>query len=245
MAYNQEQARTYSAQCGEDLSNNQYQFVKISTGELLYSCDDNQFALGILTDVPSLNAQGQYCGTVAVEGITRLAVGARYPIGTFLCPHTDGTANGYGYSVADAGSSEQYIRAFTLQASDAAYDVVAVKLIDPHPDVYSRGATGIQGPVGLTGNTGIQGLTGLALGGTGIQGVTGFYGQTGILGQTGIQGLVGNTGIQGLTGLYGTTGIQGLTGNTGIQGLTGIYGMTGIQGDQGNTGIQGNTTDKV
>lgn len=226
MAYNQHQERTYTAQCGADLSQNQFQFVKIGTGELLLPCAVNETALGILTDVPSLNAQGQYCGTIAVDGITRLAVAAAYPIGTFIVPGTDG----FGYSVADAGSSEQYIRAYTLQASLNAYDVVPVKLIDPHPDVYSRGATGLMGPSGSTGILGLQGVTGLY-----IQGVTGFYGQTGIMGLTGLY-IQGNTGIMGLTGLaLGATGIQG---ETGIAGMTGIQGNTGIDG---NTGIQGNT----
>lgn len=208
MGYNQHQERTYSAQCGADLSTNQFQFVKISTGEVLLPCAVNETALGILTDVPSLNAQGQYCGTVAIDGITRLAVAAAYPIGTYICPGTDG----FGYSVADAGSSEQYVRAYTLQASGAAYDVVPVKLLDPRPDMASRGATGLMGPTGQTGILGIQGLTGLALGATGIAGMTGIQGNTGITGLTGIQGLVGDTGIQGYTGIDGNTGIQGNTG---------------------------------
>ena len=178
MAYNQHQERTYTAQCGADLSENQFQFVKISTGELLMPCAVNETALGILTDVPSLNANGQYCGTVAVDGITRLAVADAYPIGTFMVPGTDG----YGYSVAGASSSEQYIRAYTLQASGKAYDVVPVKLIDPHPDVYSRGATGLMGPAGSIGATGIA---------------------AGAIGATGIQGLVGATGIEGLVGATG------------------------------------------
>lgn len=201
MAYNQQQERTYTARCSEDLSTNQFQFVALGTDERVKACGDSTYALGILTDVPSPDANGQYCATVAVDGITRLSVGKAYAAGTFVVPHTDGTSKGYGYSVADAASSEQYIRAYTLQASAAAYDVVPVKLIDPRPDLYSRGATGLMGPAGATGILGLQGVTGLALGATGIQGID------------------GQTGIQGLTGIYGLTGIQG---ETGIQGLTGL-----------------------
>lgn len=222
MGYNQNSERTYSGVTAEDLSNHQFLFVRKGTDGKIYSCDNTHYALGILIDEPSKDAAGQYSASIATDGITRLAVGQAYPIGTFLVPYSDGTYKGYGYSIADAtGTDEQYVRAMSLDPSTKPYDIIAVKLIDPRPDVTSKGATGVAGPTGATGIQGLQGVTGLSLGSTGVQGI---QGATGIQGLQGITGL-GDTGVQGI---QGTTGVQGVQGDTGVQGSTGIQGATGV-----------------
>jgi Collagen triple helix repeat (20 copies). len=188
MAYNLHTAIPVSFQPGEDLSNNQFQFVRLGTDGLLYHSDMTSYALGVLTDTPSSEAQGQYAGTVDIVGVTRLAVYGAYPIGTWLQPD----ATGYGMSIADASAAgvynNNYIRAWSLQAANNQYDVVSVQLLDLQGP--ASGSVGSQGPQGSQGVTGVQG-----------------QGSTGLTGYTGVQGLQGNTGVQGRTGIQGTTGV--------------------------------------
>jgi hypothetical protein len=207
MAYNTTSNFATSQQCGEDLSQNQFCFVKLGSDELLYAATNTDHALGILTDIPTAGALGQFSGTVAVSGLTRVAVGGVYPVGTFVVPYTDGTTAGLAYSVADAGSSNDVIRARLLQPSTAAGDIVACELLyNPFGDV-TGGVQGITGVQGIRGTTGVQGLTGV-----GYQGLTGVRGLTGVQGITGLIAPQGTTGIQGLTGVWGLTGVQGITG---------------------------------
>jgi hypothetical protein len=161
MSFNTQNNFTISSQCGEDLSLNQFQFVTLAYDNTIYAARNTDIANGVLTDVPSLGPLGQYSGTVVTEGITRICVLNAYPIGTFLVPYFDGTTYGVGASVADAGSQDQYIRARTLQASTAAYDVVACELLyNPYGD--AAGAQGLTGLTGLTGSKGITGANGIA-----------------------------------------------------------------------------------
>ena len=183
MAYNLQTSIPISFQCGEDLSNNQFLFVRLGTDGLLHSCDQTSYALGILNNAPSPEVQGQYAGTVDLVGVSRLAVHGVYPVGTWLTPGVISDATGIGMSLADALSvngqnNNNYIRAWSLQASTARYDVVAVQLLDLQgPASGSAGATGLQG------STGVQGLS--------------------ITGSTGVQGLIGATGVQGTQGVTG------------------------------------------
>jgi len=197
MAYQAQTSIDLSYQAGEDLSSNQWQFVyKNPVSNLVRACPTNQIPLGILSNVPTATIQGQYAATVAVVGVTRLCVGAAYPIDTYLVPGTDGTTLGLGYSVADAGSSSTYIRARMLEASSNAYDIVSVLLCDA--GFGTMGATGLPGPAS-GGATGVQGLAGA----TGV----GAQGQQGVTGLNGLNGVTGLNGLQGVTGIQGETGI--------------------------------------
>ena len=146
MAYNLQTSIPISFQTGEDLSNNQFMFVRLGSDGLLYHADSTTYALGVLTNQPSAAAQGQYAGTVDVVGVTRLCVDQAYPIGTWLVPGTDGTFTGIGMSVADASvvnSPASFIRARALQASTASYDIIAVKLVDSNPGADGTVVTGM------------------------------------------------------------------------------------------------------
>jgi len=150
MAYNLQTSISISQQTGEDLSNNQFQFVRLGTDSLLYAADATTYPLGVLTNQPSVGAQGQYAGTVDVVGVTRIAVYNAYPIGTWIVPGCDGTNKGLGMSMSDSSSvssgvgNTKYIRGRLLQASTAAYDVVAMQLVDVNP-----GADTTTSPAGL------------------------------------------------------------------------------------------------
>lgn len=176
MAYDSQTSLNVAYQAGENLSNNQWQFVRRKVDGLIYSCDDKVSPLGILVNQPSPTSQGQYAATVAMVGVTRLAVGAAYPIDTYLVPHTDGTTKGLGYSVADSSSSAEFIRARMLEPSNGAYEVVSVLLVD--------GALGLEGITGIVGPAGPAGATGM--GAMGSQGVTGIHGIQGPQGVTGM-----------------------------------------------------------
>ena len=159
MAFNSTNTFTTSYQCGEDLSNNQFQFVTLGSDSQVYASRNTDMAAGVLIDIPSVGPDGQYAAAVATAGTARIAVIGAYPIGTFLVPYFDGTTYGLGASVSYAGSSDQYIRARTLQASTAAYDIVACELLyNPFGD--SAGAQGITGVQGIQGITGAPGVTG-------------------------------------------------------------------------------------
>lgn len=137
MAYNSQTSIPLSFQTGEDLSRDQYTFVKLNSSGLVVGSDKTSFSLGVLTNQPSSAIQGQYAATVDVVGVTKIVVGGVYPVGTFLVPGAmDGTKM-LGMSVADASSNCKYIRAMTLQASTAYYDVVSCLLISPNPGTDS------------------------------------------------------------------------------------------------------------
>jgi len=137
MGYTSQTSISESWQAGEDLSANQFTFVTLDSTARVQASRITDVPTGVLTNVPSASAGGQYAATVDLVGVTRICVGGVYPIGTVLVPDTDGTIEGIGYSVADATSNYKYARAKTLQASTAAYDVVAAMLIDPNPGTDS------------------------------------------------------------------------------------------------------------
>ena len=145
MAYNGQTSVTLSYQTAEDLSTAQFGFVKQDSTGRLVACDSTHYALGILenspspmvTDLAGNVVPGQYAGTVAVEGVTRVCVGAAYAVGTWIVPGiVDGTT-GIGLSLQDstgsAASSCGFIRALLLEASTAPYDVVACLLVPCQP----------------------------------------------------------------------------------------------------------------
>ena len=137
MSYNVQTGIALSFQTGADLSQAQGLFVKIGTDSLLTAADKTDYALGVLVNQPSVGVKGQYAGTVAILGVAPVCVGGVYPIGTFIVPGVLDSTHGIGLSVADATANARYVRAVTLQASTAAYDVVSCRLIDANPGVDS------------------------------------------------------------------------------------------------------------
>ena len=135
MAYTTPTNISLSFPTNADLSNNQFQFVVLDQAGAVGPCDATHKPLGVLTNVPSAGALGQYAATVDLVGVTRIAVKDVYAAGTILCPGVDGTVVGLGMTAADAsangGASYAYARAMTLQASTKAYDIVPCLLLGP------------------------------------------------------------------------------------------------------------------
>ena len=135
MAWNLSQ-KSFTAPSAVDLSQSQFCFVSLnSSGDASY-CGNTTIPRGILLNQPSTGTfatNSQYQPSICYAGVTRLAVGGAYPIGTYFVPGTlDGTY-GYGFAVADASSTQACIRAWSTQASTAAYDIVTVQMIGPYP----------------------------------------------------------------------------------------------------------------
>jgi hypothetical protein len=149
MAFNAQTSISLSYQPGTDLSQNQFQFVRLGSDNYLYPADSTTYPLGILANQPSAGAQGQFSGTVDMVGVSRLCVYGVYPVGTWLMAGSDGTTKGLGMSYTDASTTNSgtanncYIRARALQSSTAAYDVISVQLVDPAPGVSSTGNLGV------------------------------------------------------------------------------------------------------
>lgn len=126
----------FSAPTAEDLSANQYQFVRLNSSGKVIACDQTHYPDGILLNQPSTGtaaAGSQYQASICYEGMTRLCVGGAYAVDTFLAPGVDGTNVGLGMTVTDGTSNRKFIRAQMKQASHAAYDIVTVQLLGPYP----------------------------------------------------------------------------------------------------------------
>jgi len=136
-----EDNQTFNAKT--DLSTSQYLFVVLdsTTGYVSLPTAVDQFAIGILTNVPSGSANSasvvdstyssslkwttgfeQISPVVCVAGETIVQVDAAYAVGTVLMPRGDGTMNGFGtlWDGTHCG------RAKTLSASSVAGDQVEV-----------------------------------------------------------------------------------------------------------------------
>ena len=133
MAYALEQGVTASFNPGADLSLNQFQFVKLGTDGNVYPMDSTSFAFGVLNNVPSAGATGQYSATVQLSGVCRLAVAGAYSAGTYLVPTITADGTGLGLSAALNTGAIGRVAALQLQPSTAAGDIVAVKLISESP----------------------------------------------------------------------------------------------------------------
>lgn len=135
MAYTLPTNFSLSMQCDEDLSNNQYFFVTLNSNQRAIACDATHKPVGILTNVPSVGARGQYSATVDVAGVSKITTYGIYPVMTVLVPGVDGTYVGVGMTAADASTSYNYARAITLQPSVAAYDTVSCMLLGPQAGI--------------------------------------------------------------------------------------------------------------
>jgi hypothetical protein len=141
MAYSTPTNISLSFPTNADLSNNQFQFVVLDQAGAVGPCDATHKPLGVLSNVPSSGALGQYAATVDLVGVTRIAVKGVYAAGSILCPGVDGTNVGVGMTAADAsvvgGPSFNYARAMTLEASTKAYDIVSALLLGPQAGIDS------------------------------------------------------------------------------------------------------------
>jgi hypothetical protein len=142
---------TLSFPANQDLNGYQYHFVTQDGTGVRAPSSKNEFTLGVLTNQPSTAIAGSTVTGIApygpippavcIQGVTRLAMAGAYAAGSFIVPFYSGTAadNGLGTTVinGDQTSNTKYIRAKTLQASTAKYDVVAVQMIGPFPGTDS------------------------------------------------------------------------------------------------------------
>jgi hypothetical protein len=119
----------------EDLSADQHKFVvqDVTSGLVRKCTGQAEYQMGIMNNVPTATAGGQIPAAVVLTGVTRLQVADAYAIGTFLMAQYDGASAANTGRGLNASGSLKYARAIMLQASTAADDIVAVRLIDQNP----------------------------------------------------------------------------------------------------------------
>lgn len=118
MSYN-ESLKTISFPASADMSANQYEFVDVnSSGEIAAVTAKGAKAIGVLQDKPSVAGR---VGSVGVEGITKVAVGAAVTAGVeVICDTT---------SRAIAKDDErQFVLGTALETATAAGNIIAIKL---------------------------------------------------------------------------------------------------------------------
>lgn len=119
---------------GEDLSNDQYRFVVLtSAGTVRRPDSETEGALGILQNYP---AAGE-AAAVRVLGQSKLVAGAALGVGAFVMPeYVSATDAGKGKSAAAALA---YARAQVLVAAGAEDDICSVLLIGAVPGITQVG----------------------------------------------------------------------------------------------------------
>lgn len=121
---------TVSAQAAEDLTNDQYRFVILtSDGTVRRPDSEAEVAYGILQNAP---AEGE-AANIMVAGISKLQVNAALGIGTFVMPEYVGAADA-GKGKTSAGAPA-YTRGLVLEASEAEDDLCTVLLTSPFPAI--------------------------------------------------------------------------------------------------------------
>ena len=146
MAYNLSDTRTISAQTSDDLSGNQFQFVKLGTDNLIHAAASGNQALGILENIPSaptnnisgVTGPGQYACTVSVDGVTRIVVDGAYSIGQAITPGSGGVG-----TAPTSDATMAATRAILMQQSYTGLDIVSCRLVGPYP--VGSGVTGYPG----------------------------------------------------------------------------------------------------
>lgn len=115
---------------GEDLSNDQYRFVVLtSSGTVRRPDSETEVALGILQNDPG---SGE-AAAVRVAGISKIQMNASLGIGTFIMPeYVSATDAGKGKTSAGAPA---YTRAVVLIASGAEDDLGSVLLTSTFPAI--------------------------------------------------------------------------------------------------------------
>ena len=112
-------------EAAEDLSDDQFKFVVLSSGKVRRPDSAAEIAEGILQNNP---ASGE-AATVRKIGVSKLAVNGAVAEGDFLKPEYVAAADaGKGEA---AGTNWQYARARVLEAAGAEDDLASVELIGP------------------------------------------------------------------------------------------------------------------
>lgn len=124
------QVLVVSKEAGEDLSNDQYRFVVLtSTGTVRRPDSETEVAFGILQNAP---ASGE-AAAVMVLGVSKLQVNGALGIGTFVMPEYVGAADA-GKGKTSAGAPA-YTRAVVVEASGAEDDLASVLLTANFPAI--------------------------------------------------------------------------------------------------------------
>ncbi len=121
---------TLSFRAAEDLSNDQYKFVVLtSSGTVRRPDSETEVALGILQNAP---AAGE-AANVMLYGVSKLHASAALGIGTFVMPEYVSESNaGRG---KDSAGAPAYTRAVVIEASGAADDLCSVLLTSTFPAI--------------------------------------------------------------------------------------------------------------
>jgi hypothetical protein len=109
----------------EDLSNDQFKFVVLASGEVRRPNAATEIAEGILQNAPESGEAAQ----VRKIGISKLNVNGVIAEGDFLKPEYVAAAD--AGKAEKAGTNWQYTRARALEASSAEDDLISVDLIGP------------------------------------------------------------------------------------------------------------------
>jgi len=119
-----------SKEAGEDLSNDQYRFVVLtSTGTVRRPDSETEVAFGILQNAP---ASGE-AAVVRILGISKLQVNATLAIGTFVMPEYVSAADA-GKGKTSAGAPA-YTRAVVVEGTDAEDDLASVLMTATFPAI--------------------------------------------------------------------------------------------------------------
>jgi hypothetical protein len=119
----------YSAKALEDLSNDQYRWVVLTSTGVRRPDSEVEVAMGILQNAPVAGS----AASVMILGISKNQLNDALGIGTFIMPeYVSATDAGKGKTAAAALS---YARAIVLEASAAEDDLGSVLLLGPLPAI--------------------------------------------------------------------------------------------------------------
>ena len=117
----------------EDLSNDQYRFMILTSTGVRRPDSEVEVALGILQNAPAINQ----AANVRIIGVSKLRMNASLGIGSFVLPEY--------VSAADAGKGKTaaaalaYARGLVIEASGAEDDLASVLLVGQVPGITQTG----------------------------------------------------------------------------------------------------------
>jgi hypothetical protein len=117
-----------SVPAGQDLSNNQQQFVMLDSTGCAVLCDQTTQPIGVLENAPGIYMPA----SISYNGVTKVLCDSAISIGTFLRSDTTGTAT--AATSLDGTNISPYARAVALEATDASSattlnQMIAVRLM--------------------------------------------------------------------------------------------------------------------
>lgn len=119
-----------SYEAAEDLSNDQYRFVVLTSNNTVRRPDsETEVALGILQNAPAAGG----AAVVRIAGVSKAEVNASLGVGTFVMPEYV-SATDAGKAKTSAGAL-QYTRALVVESSGAEDDLASVLLTSPFPAI--------------------------------------------------------------------------------------------------------------